>query len=64
MTNTSITFVDSRVANYQDLIDSLPHHAEVFVLNSASHSAGDDAIYLFTNTHSPCLKSSTFLLTV
>ncbi|MBK7006203.1 MAG: hypothetical protein IPH37_14625 [Burkholderiales bacterium] len=33
---TNIVFVDSRVANYQTLIDGLNQPAEVFILNGDS----------------------------
>lgn len=46
MTATSIVFVDSRVANYQDLINSLPPGSEVYVLDSTSDGLDQMATYL------------------
>jgi hypothetical protein len=43
---TSIIFVDSRVADYQSLIDSFTEPAEVFVLDVASDGLAQMAAYL------------------
>ena len=42
----SIIFVDSRVANYQSLIDSFTKPADVFVLDDASDGLVQMAAYL------------------
>ena len=50
MTATSIIFVDSRVANYQDLINCLPPGSEVYVLDSMSDGLEQMASYLHGRT--------------
>jgi uncharacterized delta-60 repeat protein len=50
MSTKSIVFVDSRVANYKSLIDSLTEPAEVFVLDGASDGLTQMADRLYGRT--------------
>lgn len=49
MPSTRILFVDSRVANYLSLIDSLTEPAEVFVLDASSDGLTQMATMLDTH---------------